>query len=77
MSDSKTDERGALFVTASSEDPRFNQPYVDVREWRDEPADAPVFPGGVTTQRGGAAPVKARTSEPETTCAPPRSEPEK
>jgi hypothetical protein len=60
MSDSKTDERGALFVTASSEDPRFNQPYIDVREWRDEPADAPVFPGGITTQPGGAAPVKAR-----------------
>src|SRR6266480_5453246 len=60
MADSKTDERGALFVTAESEDPRFNQPYVDVREWRDEPADAPVFPGGITTQRGGAAPVKAR-----------------
>ena len=60
MIDSKRDERGALFVTADSEDPRFNQPYVDVREWRDEPADAPVFPGGITTQQGGAAPVKAR-----------------
>src|SRR5439155_14116253 len=60
MTDSKTDERGALFVTASSGDPRFNQPYIDVREWRDEPADAPVFPGGITTQRGGAAPVNAR-----------------
>ena len=56
----KTDERGALFVTADSEDPRFNQPYTDVREWRDEPADAAVFPGGVTTQQGGAAPFKAR-----------------
>ena len=51
MTDSKTDERGALFVTADSEDPRFNQPYIDVREWRDEPADAPVFPGGITTQQ--------------------------
>ncbi|HEY6428311.1 MAG TPA: hypothetical protein VIX84_13890 [Acidimicrobiales bacterium] len=60
MTDSKTDARGALFVTADSEDPRFNQPYIDVREWRDEPADAPVFPGGVTTQQGGAAPFKAR-----------------
>ena len=60
MTDPRTDERGALLVTASSEDPRFNRPYIDVREWRDEPADAPVFPGGVTTQRGGAAPVKAR-----------------
>ena len=54
------DDRGALFVTANTEDPRFNQPYIDVREWRDEPADAPVFPGGITTQSGGAAPVKAR-----------------
>ena len=50
MTDSKTDERGALFVTADSEDPRFNQPYVDVREWRDEPPDAPVFPGTITTR---------------------------
>ena len=60
MTNSKTDERGALFVTADSEDPRFNQPYIDVREWRDEPTDAPVFPGGITTQSGDAAPVKAR-----------------
>jgi hypothetical protein len=59
MSESR-DERGALFVTAESEDPRFNQPYIDVREWRDEPADAPVFPGGITTQQGGAATVEAR-----------------
>jgi hypothetical protein len=60
MTDSKTDERGALFVTAESEDPRFNQPYINVREWRDEPNDAPVFPGGITTQQGGAAPFRAR-----------------
>jgi hypothetical protein len=60
VTDAKTDERGPLFVTAKSEDPRFNQPYIDVREWRDEPADAPVFPGGITTQRGGAVSVKAR-----------------
>jgi hypothetical protein len=60
MTDSKTDEHGALFVTAESEDPRFNQPYIDIREWRDEPKDAPVFPGGITTQHGGAAPFKAR-----------------
>jgi hypothetical protein len=58
--DSQTDERGILFVTADSVDPRFNEPYVDVREWRDEPADAPVFAGGITTQQGGAAPFKAR-----------------
>jgi hypothetical protein len=60
MTDSKTDERGALFVTADSEDPRFNQPYEDVREWRDEPPDAPVFPGGITTQGSEPAPFKAR-----------------
>ncbi|HUE09076.1 MAG TPA: PKD domain-containing protein [Acidimicrobiales bacterium] len=60
MPDSKTAEGGILFVTADSVDPRFNQPYIDVREWRDEPADAPVFPGGITTQQGGAAPFKAR-----------------
>jgi hypothetical protein len=60
MTDTQTDERGALFVTAESVDPRFNQPYIDVREWRDEPKDAPVFPGGITTQHGGAAPFKAR-----------------
>ena len=60
MTDSTTDERGILFVTENSEDPRFNQPYIDVREWRDEPADAPVFPGGITTQHSGAAPIKAR-----------------
>jgi hypothetical protein len=60
MSDSGSHEHGPLFVTAHSEDPRFNQPYIDMREWRDEPADAPVFPGGITTQHGGAAPFKAR-----------------
>jgi hypothetical protein len=60
MTDSKTDGRDALFVTANSEDPRFNQPFIDVREWRDEPADAPVFPGGITTQRSGAVSVEAR-----------------
>jgi hypothetical protein len=60
MPEAKTDARGALFVTADSEDPRFNKPYIDVREWRDEPFDAPVFPGGITTQQGGAAPFKAR-----------------
>ncbi len=60
MANLKTDERGALFVTANSEDPRFNQPYIDVREWRDEPADAPVFPGAITTQHALAEPVKAR-----------------
>ena len=49
-----------LFVTADSVDQRFNQAYIDVREWRDEPVDAPVFAGGITTQQGGVAPFKAR-----------------
>jgi hypothetical protein len=60
MPDSKTDEHGALFVTADSEDPRFNRPYIDVRERRDEPADAPVFSGAITTQHGSAATFEAR-----------------
>jgi hypothetical protein len=60
MTEPKTDERGALFVTADSEDPRFNTPYIDIREWRDEPIEAPVFPGGITTQQGGTASFKAR-----------------
>jgi hypothetical protein len=60
MADSRTDERGALFVTAETEDPRLNEPYIDVQEWRDEPVDAPVFPGEITTQRGGIASIKAR-----------------
>jgi hypothetical protein len=60
MTELRTDDQRPLFVTGDSEDPRFNQPYVDVREWRDEPADAPVFPGSITTQRAGPAPVKAR-----------------
>jgi hypothetical protein len=47
-------------VTAESEDPLFTRPYVDVREWRDEPADAPVFPGSVTALGGGGPPIKAR-----------------
>jgi len=59
VTDSKTEDPGVLFVTADSEDPRFGEPYIDVREWRDEPPDAPVFPGGVTTQRSGAAPIEA------------------
>ncbi len=57
MSDSSG---GPLFVTGDSEDPRFNDPYIDVREWRDEPADAPVFAASVTTQHAGPAPITAR-----------------
>jgi len=49
-----------MYVTAESVDPRFEQPYVDIREWRDEPAEAAVFPGAITTQHGGPAPIKAR-----------------
>jgi hypothetical protein len=48
-----------MFVTGDSEDPHFNQPYIDVEEWRDEPAEVPnLF--GLTTQRQGAPPIKAR-----------------
>lgn len=43
MTDSKADARVAMFVTADSEDLRINQPYTDIREWRDEPAD-PIRP---------------------------------
>src|SRR5262245_55594613 len=60
MTDSKADEQRAMFVTASSVDPRFNEPYIDVREWRDGPADAPVFAGTITTQHGGGAQFEAR-----------------
>jgi hypothetical protein len=51
---------GPVVVTAESEDDRFTEPFIDVREWRDEPQDAPVFPGEVTTQRAGPAPLSAR-----------------
>jgi hypothetical protein len=60
MADSRTDGPGAPFVTGDSEDRLFTEPYVDVREWRDEPANAQVFPGSVTTQGGGGTPIKAR-----------------
>jgi hypothetical protein len=48
-----------LFITGDSEDPHFNQPYIDVEEWRDEPAEVPNLLG-LTTQRQGAPPIKAR-----------------
>ncbi len=41
------------------EDPRFNEAYVDLREWRDEPADAQLFPA-LTTQLSTSSPIKAR-----------------
>jgi hypothetical protein len=47
------------FIAGDSEDPHFDQPYIDVEEWRDEPAEVPnLF--GLTTQRQGAAPIQAR-----------------
>jgi len=48
-----------VLVTGDSDDPPFNQPYVDVEEWRDAPAEVPN-PLGITTQRQDAAPIKAR-----------------
>lgn len=47
-------------MTSESEEPRFNDPYIDAREWRDEPADGPVFPGQTGPQHGGPSGVKAR-----------------
>jgi hypothetical protein len=47
------------FITGDAEDPHFNQPYVDVEEWRDAPA-AVASPLGDTTQRQGAPPIKVR-----------------
>jgi hypothetical protein len=47
------------FVTGDSEDPHFNQPYIDVEEWRDEPADVPNVLGD-TTQNQGLPPIKVR-----------------
>jgi hypothetical protein len=47
------------FITGDAEDPHFNQPYIDVEEWRDAPADVPS-PLGETTQRQGAPPIKVR-----------------
>ncbi|MGO9559545.1 MAG: hypothetical protein ACLPQS_08105 [Acidimicrobiales bacterium] len=46
-------------MTADMEDPRFNEAYVDLREWRDEPADAQLFPA-LTTQLSTSSPIKAR-----------------
>jgi hypothetical protein len=47
------------FITGDAEDPHFNQPYVDVEEWRDEPAQVPS-PLGDTTQRQSVPAIKAR-----------------
>ena len=47
------------FVTGDSEDAHFNQPYIDVEEWRDEPADVPNVLGD-TTQNQGLPPIKVR-----------------
>src|SRR5580658_8511883 len=48
-----------VFVTGDTEDAHFNQPYIDVEEWRDEPADVPNVLGD-TTQNQGLPPVKVR-----------------
>src|SRR6266571_5395853 len=48
-----------IFITGDADDPRFNQPYIDVEEWRDAPAEVPNVLGD-TTQRQGAPPIKAR-----------------
>src|SRR6266446_236322 len=48
-----------IFITGDADDPRFNQPYIDVEEWRDAPAEVPNVLGD-TTQRQGAAPIKVR-----------------
>jgi hypothetical protein len=47
------------FITGDSEDPHFDQPYTDAEEWRDEPAEVPNVLG-LTTQRQGAPPIRAR-----------------
>ena len=57
----KTDERGAMFVTADSQDPRFNQPYMDIREWRVSRPMPRCSPAGITTQQGSAG--KTRTNQ--------------
>ena len=48
-----------LLVTADCLDPRFDQPYIDVEEWRDEPAETPSVLG-LTTQRHDAPHIKVR-----------------
>lgn len=60
MTDAGIDEQRPLFVTEDSEDPRFDEPYIDIREWRDVPADAPAFRASITTQREGPSPIAAR-----------------
>jgi hypothetical protein len=47
------------FITGDSEDPHFNQPYIDIEEWRDEPADVPSTLGE-TTQNQGLVSTKVR-----------------
>ena len=48
-----------IVVTGDSEDAHFNQPYIDVEEWRDEPSDVPNVLGD-TTQNQGLPAIKAR-----------------
>ena len=47
------------FVTGDVDDPHYSQPYIDIEEWRDEPAFVPS-PLGDTTQRQGGSAIKAR-----------------
>src|ERR1700712_2799510 len=47
------------FVTGDSEDPRFNQPYIDIEEWRDEPEEV-LNILGYTTQLKGTSAFKVR-----------------
>jgi hypothetical protein len=47
------------FITGDAVDPHFNQPYIDLEEWRDEPAQVPN-PLGDTTLHTGPVPVKVR-----------------
>lgn len=47
-----------LLVTGESEDPLFNDPYVDVEEWRDTPMPAPNPLGATTQQTAEEFPVR-------------------
>ena len=54
-----TSQPNVQFVTADSKDPRFDTPYIDLKEWRDAPEETTLFPGGVTAQLAGRA-IEAR-----------------
>lgn len=46
-------------ITGDAEDPHYNQPYIDIEEWRDEPAFVPS-PLGDTAQHQAGPALKAR-----------------